>query len=241
MSPRGSLWAVALGACCGLGALPFRASLARPPALRLEPHAALPAARPLPPPPPAPAAPPAPIELTLVDRNGGPAAVRACPLRLYDAAGAVDHAAVTELERCLGLAGPKRVGRRPEQEVRHLEPRLLQLVVKAAGRFGAREVDVVSSLRDRGRLHSKHKSGEAMDFALPGVPPKELAAFLRGLPRVGVGLYVHPRTQYVHLDVRPESYHWVDGSPPGRGSWGAPVTDPGAAARDASWTPEADR
>jgi hypothetical protein len=41
---------------------------------------------------------------------------------------------------------------------------------------------------------------------------------LRTLPRVGVGIYTHPRTQYVHLDSRARSFHWIDGSPPGL-SW----------------------
>ena len=41
-----------------------------------------------------------------------------------------------------------------------------------------------------------------------------VAAYLRGVPRVGVGLYTHPRTRWVHLDVRDRSYHWADATPP---------------------------
>ena len=43
-----------------------------------------------------------------------------------------------------------------------------------------------------------------------------LASYLRGLPRTGVGVYTHPKTQYVHLDVREHSFHWLDASPPRR-------------------------
>ena len=31
---------------------------------------------------------------------------------------------------------------------------------------------------------------------------------------MGVGVYTNPLTQYVHLDVRERSYHWIDASPP---------------------------
>lgn len=153
-------------------------------------------------------------------------------VRLFDADGALDETAARELDRFLWRA--------KEGPPRPLARRLVVLVTKAAVHFGVEQVTVVSSHRDRGRLHSKHRTGEALDFALPGVPPRALAEHLRGNARVGVGVYVHPRTQYVHLDVRDESYHWIDGTPPGRGSWGAKLTDLDGAERDRAWQPEHD-
>jgi uncharacterized protein YcbK (DUF882 family) len=152
--------------------------------------------------------------------------------RLFDADDALDEGAVSELDRFLwrGKEGPPRP----------LSRRLVLLVAKAAVHFGVEQVTVVSSHRDRGRLHSRHRTGEALDFALPGVPPRALAEHLRTNARVGVGVYVHPRTQYVHLDVRDESYHWIDGTPPGRGSWGAKLGDPEGPLRDRAWQPEHD-
>ena len=67
-----------------------------------------------------------------------------------------------------------------------------------------------------------------------------LAAYLRGLPRVGVGIYTHPRTQFVHLDVRDQSYHWLDASPPGVKWREMQLRDAGASKRDEAWTPARD-
>jgi hypothetical protein len=67
-----------------------------------------------------------------------------------------------------------------------------------------------------------------------------LAAYLRGLPRVGVGIYIHPRTQFVHLDVRDQSYHWIDASPPGVKWRERQLHDAHAEKRDAAWTAQSD-
>ena len=118
-----------------------------------------------------------------------------------------------------------------------LAPRLEQLVFKAAYHFGGTPVVIVSGYRDRA---GRHTTGEALDFKLAGVRASQLAAWLRDLPRAGVGIYTHPRTQYVHLDVREPSYHWLDGSPPGVTWKERQLRDPGQMKRDAAWTPEDD-
>ena len=87
---------------------------------------------------------------------------------------------------------------------------------------------------------ARHGTGEAIDFKLDGVRSSELAAYLRMMPRVGVGVYTHPRTQFVHLDVREPSYHWIDASPPGVRWREAMLRDPRASNLDASWTPQMD-
>ena len=106
-----------------------------------------------------------------------------------------------------------------------LAARLEQLVVKAAHHFGDAHVLVVSGWRERA---GRHTSGEALDFKLQGVAAAQLAAYLRGLPRVGVGIYTHPKTQYVHLDVRDASYHWLDALAPRRHLEGAAAARPRA-------------
>ena len=76
---------------------------------------------------------------------------------------------------------------------------------------------MISAYRKPGRFREgPHASGKAIDFKLPGVAARALAAYLRTLPRVGVGVYTHPKTSYVHLDDREHSFHWLDASPPGR-------------------------
>jgi len=163
----------------------------------------------------------APIEVTSLVTG------ESASIRLYGLDGEVDEAARMHLEHVVARDG--------EQHV--LETRLEQLVVKAAHHFHDSRVLVVSGWRERA---GRHTTGEALDFKLQGVPAAQLAAYLRGLPRLGVGIYTHPRTQYVHLDVREPSYHWLDGSPPGVTWKERQLRDPGQVKRDASWTPEGD-
>ncbi len=153
-------------------------------------------------------------------------------LRLYTDQGVVDESAAAEMERVLWSS--------KDETVPRLSRRLLQLVVKAATHFGAQEVHVVSTHRGKARKGSRHRSGEAIDFLFPNVPAKTLAEHLRTFARVGVGLYVHPRAQYIHLDVREQSYHWIDGSPPGRSWKEHGLADVTAEARDAAYKPEQD-
>jgi uncharacterized protein YcbK (DUF882 family) len=148
-------------------------------------------------------------------------------IRLYSADGEIDPDALARFEQI--VAG--------EGEPHALAPRLVQLVFKASYHFADARVIVVSGWRDRA---GRHTAGEALDFKLVGVRAATLAAWLRGLARVGVGIYTHPRTQYVHLDVRDTSYHWLDGSPPGVNWRERQIRDPGQVKRDTAWTPEAD-
>lgn len=152
--------------------------------------------------------------------------------QIYTPEGAVDEGAARAIDRT--LAG------RDDTAERSLNRRLLQLVFKAANHFHAREVAVVSSFRESKRKGSRHRTSEAIDFILDGVPPAALAAHLRTYARVGVGVYTHRRTQFVHLDVREQSYHWLDASPPGRTWREMRLFDRSAAARDAAYQPAQD-
>jgi uncharacterized protein YcbK (DUF882 family) len=151
--------------------------------------------------------------------------------RLYAADGTVDERAAAAIDAILADR---------DAAPRPLHRRTLQLVVKAAAHFGATEVDAVSSFRDDARPGSHHRSGDAINWRLRGVTAAKLAAYLRQGARVGVGVYTHPRTQFVHLDLREQSYHWSDASPPGRSWRESRMTDRGAAARDAAYRREQD-
>jgi uncharacterized protein YcbK (DUF882 family) len=163
----------------------------------------------------------APLEMTNVTTRAR------ARIRLYDGGGSINEDARATFERI--AAG--------SDDVRPLASRLEQLVVKAAYHFSSAAVRVVSGFRPNA---GRHGTGEALDFKLEGVPASRLAAYLRHLPRVGVGIYTHPRTQFVHLDVRDASYHWLDASPPGVKWREAMLADPLAKKRDATWTPEMD-
>jgi uncharacterized protein YcbK (DUF882 family) len=153
-------------------------------------------------------------------------------IRLYGGDGAVDDDARAAFEQV--AASPMDAA---ATRVRPLAVRLEQLVVKAAYHFQRARVLVVSGFRANA---GRHGTGDALDFKLEGISASRLAAYLRAFPRAGVGVYTHPRTQFVHLDVRESSYHWLDASPPGVKWREAMLRDPSAEKRDAAWTPDMD-
>jgi uncharacterized protein YcbK (DUF882 family) len=169
-------------------------------------------------------------------RISSPNAHAALTLRLYDDQGRIDEANARKLDTLLADC------RDPEHvQERTLERRTLQLLYRAAYHFRATEVEVVSAYRAPGRRREgPHGTGRAIDFKLKGVKAATLAAYLRTLPKVGVGVYTHRKTQYVHLDVRERSYHWLDASPPGRTWRERRLPDSSIVARDTRYTPESD-
>jgi uncharacterized protein YcbK (DUF882 family) len=94
-----------------------------------------------------------------------------------------------------------------------MDPRTLSLVYRIQTHFGVPEVRVVSGYRvPKPGSRSNHGKGRAMDMVVPGVPDEEVARFAREMGFVGVGVY--PTSQFVHVDIRPRSYFWVDFSGP---------------------------
>jgi uncharacterized protein YcbK (DUF882 family) len=148
-------------------------------------------------------------------------------IRLYGGNGEVDDDALAQFTQIAARDG----------DVHDLTPRVVQLVFKAAYHFKSSRIVIVSAWR---AASGRHTSGDAVDFKLEHVRASLLAAWCRSLPRAGVGIYTHPRTQFVHLDVRDTSYHWLDASPPGVKWREKQLRDPAQAKRDAAWTPEQD-
>jgi uncharacterized protein YcbK (DUF882 family) len=94
-----------------------------------------------------------------------------------------------------------------------IDPRTLGLVYRLESHFEVAEIRVVSGYRvPRRGSRSNHGKGRAMDLVLPGIPDEEVARFAREMGFVGVGVY--PTSQFVHVDIRPRSYFWVDYSGP---------------------------
>jgi uncharacterized protein YcbK (DUF882 family) len=94
-----------------------------------------------------------------------------------------------------------------------VDPRTLGLVYRIQVHFGVPEIRVVSGYRDpKPGSHSNHGKGRAVDLIVPGVADVEVARFAREQGFVGVGVY--PTSQFVHVDIRPRSYFWVDYSGP---------------------------
>jgi hypothetical protein len=153
-------------------------------------------------------------------------------IRLYDDHGVLDRGEARAFMRVAGRS--KAAPDDDSEDDERLDLRVVQLAVRAAYHFGGAQISIISATRVG--AHGKHGTGEALDFSLEGVKAPVLAAYLRSTPRAGVGIYTHPKTQYVHLDVRDHSYHWIDGSPPGVTWREQLLPDPKQATRDASWS-----
>jgi hypothetical protein len=92
--------------------------------------------------------------------------------------------------------------------------RLIRLIAKVSDTFGGRPLRVVSGYRERSfAAASKHRTGRALDFSIPGVPNEAIRDYLRSLDNVGVGYY--PNSSFVHMDAREVDTYWIDYSGPG--------------------------
>ncbi len=94
-----------------------------------------------------------------------------------------------------------------------VDPRTLALVYRIQTHFDVPEIRVVSGYRvPKPGSRSNHGKGRAVDMVVPGVADEDVARFAREMGFVGVGVY--PTSQFVHVDIRPRSYFWVDFSGP---------------------------
>jgi LysM repeat protein len=92
--------------------------------------------------------------------------------------------------------------------------RLLRLLVQVSDTFGGRPLYIVSGYRTTSHFRdSRHKTSQAIDFSVTGVPNSVVRDYLRTLDDVGVGYY--PNSSFLHLDVRPRTTYWVDHAGPG--------------------------
>jgi LysM repeat protein len=95
-----------------------------------------------------------------------------------------------------------------------LSDRLIRLLVRVSDTFGGRTLYIVSGYRSSSYFtDSRHKSSEAVDFSIVGVPNVVLRQYLLLLDDVGVGYY--PNSSFLHLDVRGCAMQWVDYAGPG--------------------------
>jgi hypothetical protein len=92
-----------------------------------------------------------------------------------------------------------------------MDTRLLNVLARAARKFSAARIEIVSGyrspkynlmLRKKGHQvarQSQHVEGHAVDFRIRGVPTRSLLVFVRSLRLGGVGFY--PHSQFVHSDT----------------------------------------
>ncbi len=98
-----------------------------------------------------------------------------------------------------------------------IDPRLIRMVAEVSEHFKGKRLYVVSGFRPKTpgqhTAHSRHNSGEAVDFRVEGVKNEARRDYVRRFSSAGVGYY--PNSGFIHLDARPQQTYWVDHSGPG--------------------------
>jgi uncharacterized protein YcbK (DUF882 family) len=96
-----------------------------------------------------------------------------------------------------------------------INPHLFELLSIIQDHFDGRTIELVSGFRNQERTTSYHFHGSASDVRISGVSDRELHQFVSTIDTGNMGLGLYPRAGFIHVDVRPDSYRWVDWSPPG--------------------------
>jgi uncharacterized protein YcbK (DUF882 family) len=107
---------------------------------------------------------------------------------------------VSHLLRC------KRTGAEKE-----IEPRLLTILSTIYDHFGEKRLEIVSGFRNQRRTSSYHFKASASDIRIAGVKIVKIRDYADSLDAGGMGVGLYPRSEFVHVDVRPlPSYRWID-------------------------------
>lgn len=123
-------------------------------------------------------------------------------LNIYNSDGSYS---IDALEKANHILRCKRTG-----EERGIEPRLLAILSHVHDRY-RRPIQVVSAFRYQRKTTSFHYKGSAVDIRVAGVTPTQLRLFLDGLDEGTLGVGLYPRSDFVHVDVRPPpSFRWID-------------------------------
>lgn len=125
---------------------------------------------------------------------------------IFNDDGSYDSDALKELDhvlRCKRTAAEKPI-----------DPRLYVILSHVYDHF-QKPLELVSGFRNQRRESSFHFKGSASDIRIAGVAPKKIREFASTLDAGGMGIGLYPRSQFVHLDVRPlPSYRWIDNARP---------------------------
>jgi uncharacterized protein YcbK (DUF882 family) len=128
-------------------------------------------------------------------------------VNIYNEDGSYNIEALRQLDHVLRC-------RRTDAE-KPIEPRLFTLLSHVYDHFGGKPLELVSGFRNQRKQTSNHFKGTASDIRINGVTPKKIEAFAETLDTGGMGIGIYPRSQFVHIDVRPlPSFRWTDYSPP---------------------------
>ena len=91
-----------------------------------------------------------------------------------------------------------------------IDPRLFETLSRIADHFNGARIELVSGFRNQERETSFHFRGSASDIRLEGVSERELHRYVATLDTGHQGLGIYPRAGFIHVDIRPASFRWVD-------------------------------
>ena len=96
-----------------------------------------------------------------------------------------------------------------------INPHLFEVLSAIEDHFDGKQLELVSGFRNQEHQTSRHFEGNASDVRMPGVSDKELHAFVASIDNGHQGLGLYPKAGFIHVDVRDESFRWIDYSPAG--------------------------
>ena len=91
-----------------------------------------------------------------------------------------------------------------------IEPHLYEILSAIQDHFDGRRLQVISGFRNQRKVTSFHFHGTAADIVVDGVRDKKVRDFASSLDSGGMGVGLYPNSHFVHVDVRPDSFRWVD-------------------------------
>ena len=105
--------------------------------------------------------------------------------------------------------------RRTDDE-KPIEPQLLMLLSHVYDHFGGKPIEIVSGYPQPAQADQQPLQGHGHRHPHRGRQRRRRSgAFAETLDGGGMGIGIYPRSQFVHIDVRPPpSYRWIDYSPP---------------------------
>jgi|SRR5215813_2930451 len=101
-----------------------------------------------------------------------------------------------------------------------MEPHLFEILSSIQDHFAGRRLQVISGFRNQRKITSMHFHATAADIRVDGISERKLRDFAATLDAGGMGIGLYPYAHFVHVDVRPDSYRWIDYSRDGDGSSG---------------------
>ncbi len=123
-------------------------------------------------------------------------------VNIYNPDGSYNKSALHELDQILRC--------RRTNTAKPIEPKLYETLSTIQDHFGGRRIFIISGFRNQRKTTSFHFHATAADIRVEDVSPLQVKKFTETLDTGGMGIGYYPNSQFVHVDVRPASFRWID-------------------------------